>query len=197
VLFADVRGYTSITEGLAPLDVTALMNRFYETASAALLRHDALLGQVEGDNVMALFLPGFAGREYQRRAVDAGLSLLAAVGAGSDLGFEIGVGISTGEQFVGNVGGGGYKDFTALGDVTNTAARLTAEARAGELLIDAETFEQASERCSDADCLELELKGKSRPVTAYRIAAAGKDAGETPGGESRRKVAQKGDRQRR
>jgi adenylate cyclase len=169
VLFADVRGYTRITEGLAPLEVTALMNRFYETASASLLRHDALLGQVEGDNVMALFLPGFAGPEYPRRAVDGALSLLAAVGVESELGFEIGVGISSGEQFVGNVGGGGYKDFTALGDVTNTAARLTAQARAGELLVDSATFERARERCSGADCLELELKGKSRPVTTYRI----------------------------
>jgi adenylate cyclase len=169
VLFADVRGYTSITEGLAPLEVTALMNRFYETASAALLRHDALLGQVEGDNVMALFLPGFAGPDYRRQAIEGALSLLDAVGAGSELDFEIGVGISSGEQFVGNVGGGGYKDFTALGDVTNTAARLTAKAGAGELVVDAATFEQASERCAEAECLELELKGKSTPVAAYRI----------------------------
>jgi adenylate cyclase len=176
VLFADVRGYTSITEGLAPLEVTALMNRFYETASAALLEYDALLGQVEGDNVMALFLPGFAGPDYRRKAIEGALSLLDAVGAGSELDFEIGVGISSGEQFVGNVGGGGYKDFTALGDVTNTAARLTAEAGAGELLVDAATFAQASERCAYAECLELELKGKSMPVAAYRIGPAPRSA---------------------
>jgi adenylate cyclase len=168
VLFADVRGYTSITEGLAPLEVTALMNRFYETASAALLRHDALLGQVEGDNVMALFLPGFAGPEYRRRALEAGLGLLAAVGAGSELGFEVGVGIASGEQFVGNVGGGGYKDFTALGDVTNTAARLTAQAAAGELVASAETVEQAGIEV-DSERILLELKGKGTPVPAYRI----------------------------
>jgi adenylate cyclase len=169
VLFADVRGYTSITEGLTPIEVTALMNRFYETASAALLRHDALLGQVEGDNVMALFLPGFAGEEYRRRAIEGALSLLDGVGAGSDLGFEIGVGIASGEEFVGNVGGGGYKDFTALGDVTNTAARLTAKAAAGEVVVDAPTFELAGAPCRAAECVELELKGKSAPVTAYRV----------------------------
>ena len=49
VLFADVRGYTRITDGLTPVEVTSLANRFYETASSALLRHDGLLGQVEGD----------------------------------------------------------------------------------------------------------------------------------------------------
>jgi len=169
VLFADVRGYTSITEGLSPLEVTALMNRFYETASAALLRHDALLGQVEGDNVMALFLPGFAGQAYRHRAIEAGLALLEAVGAGGDLGFDVGVGVSSGEQFVGNVGGGGYKDFTALGDVTNTAARLTAQASGGSLVVDAATFQDADALYPAAKPLELELKGKSTPVTAYRI----------------------------
>jgi adenylate cyclase len=81
---------------------------------------------VEGDNVMALFVPGLTGPEYRRNAVEAGRSLLQAVGESSELGLEIGVGISSGEEFVGNVGGGGYKDFTALGDVTNTVARLTA-----------------------------------------------------------------------
>jgi adenylate cyclase len=176
VLFADVRGYTRITEGLTPLEVTALMNRFYETASAALLRHDALLGQVEGDNVMALFLPGFAGADYRIKAIEGGLSLLSAVGAESELGFDIGVGVSSGDQFVGNVGGGGYKDFTALGDVTNTAARLTAEAGAGELVVDAATFEQAAGPYSPAAALELELKGKSMPITAYRIGAASRSA---------------------
>ncbi len=171
MLFADVRGYTSITEGLAPLEVTALMNRFYETASAALLRHDALLGQVEGDNVMGLFLPGFAGPEYRQRAVEGGLELLAAVGEGSELGFDIGVGIATGEQFVGNVGGGGYKDFTALGDVTNTAARLTAKAAGGELVACCGTIEEAGLPDVEAERLELELKGKGAPVIAYRIRA--------------------------
>jgi adenylate cyclase len=172
VLFADVRGYTSITEGLAPLEVTALMNRFYATASSALLRHDALLGQVEGDNVMALFLPGFAGGEYPRRAIEAGLDLLEAVGEGSGLGFDIGVGAASGEQFVGNVGGGGYKDFTALGNVTNTAARLTAKAGGGELLADAATFESAAVEDLEAERLLLELKGKRAPLTAYRVRRA-------------------------
>src|SRR5687767_2551023 len=116
VLFADVRGYTRMTEGLSPEEVPALMNRFYETASSALLAHEALLGQVEGDNVMALFVPGLAGTGYKVKAVQGGLSLLEAVGPRSDLRLSIGVGVSSGEEFVGNVGGGGYKDFTALGD---------------------------------------------------------------------------------
>jgi adenylate cyclase len=164
VLFADVRGYTELTEGLEPEQVPALMNRFYETASRALLRHESLLGQVEGDNVMGLFVPGLAGKDYRRKAVDAARSLIHEVDW-----LELGIGISSGEQFVGNVGGGGYKDFTALGDVTNTAARLTRIAGAGQILVDAATYEATDDRYLTAERRRLELKGKAEPVDAFLI----------------------------
>ena len=172
MLFADVRGYTSLTEGLAPAEVTVRMNRFYETASSALLSAEGLLGQVEGDNVMGLFVPGLAGDEYRRKSVAGGAALIEAVRSDAELGrwLAVGVGIATGEEFVGNVGGGGYKDFTALGDVTNTAARLTAQAAPGEILVDAETYVAASSDFPAARREELELKGKSAPVEAFRIA---------------------------
>jgi len=171
VLFADVRGYTSLTEGISPAEVPALMNRFYASASAALLSAEGLLGQVEGDNVMGLFVPGLAGKDYPRKAVEGARALLRSIGYGDDevAWLEIGLGIATGEEFVGNVGGGGYKDFTALGDVTNTAARLTAQAAAGEILIDAETYAVVAEDYPDAERRELELKGKSALVEAFVI----------------------------
>lgn len=171
MLFADVRGYTKLTEGISPAEVPALMNRYYETASHALLSEDGLLGQIEGDNVMALFVPGLAGKEYKRKAASATLELLRAVGYGSEEGpwLTIGVGLATGEEYIGNVGGGGYKDFTALGDVTNTAARLTAQASAGEVIVDAESYEAIADEHPTAERRELELKGKSAPVVAYAI----------------------------
>jgi adenylate cyclase len=171
VLFADVRGYTSLTEGLAPAEVTVLMNRFYETASSALLAAEGLLGQVEGDNVMGLFVPGLAGTDYRRKSVEGGRALIEAVHSDEELGrwLKVGVGIATGEEFVGNVGGGGYKDFTALGDVTNTSARLTAEAAAGELVVDTETYAAVADEYPGAQRRELVLKGKSAPVDTFRI----------------------------
>jgi adenylate cyclase len=83
----------------------------------------------------------------------------------------VGVGISSGEEFVGNVGGGGYKDFAAVGDVTNLAARLTAKAAAGEVLVDADTFDAVGDRYPEAERRELELKGKEAPVVAYAVRA--------------------------
>lgn len=171
---ADVRGYTTLTEGLSPLQVTALANRFYEAGSAALLGADGLLGQIEGDLVMGLFVPGLAGKqEYRRKAVEGGLRLLEAVGYGSPEGnwLNVGVGIASGEEFVGNVGGGGYKDFTALGDVTNTAARLSSAAAAGQVLLDALTYESVADTHPQARRQELALKGKSAPVAVAAIDA--------------------------
>ncbi len=171
VFFADVRGFTSLAERMSSMETTILLNRFYEASSAALLSQEAVLGQIAGDEVMALFVPGLAGSSYQAKAVEAGRSLLRALGYGTAEGnwVDVGVGICSGEEYVGNVGGGGFKDFTALGDVTNTAARLQAAARGGEIIMCASTYEALRDRHVKAEPLDLQLKGKQEPVRAYRI----------------------------
>ena len=151
--------------------MTSFATRFYETGSRALLPHGALLGQIAGDEVMALFVPGLATVGYRKEAVLAGKALLETLGYGSTEGnwVEVGVGIASGEEFVGNVMGGGYKDFTALGDVTNTAARLTSVAKGGEIIVDAETYAAVAGLYPEAEPRELELKGKQAPVKSYII----------------------------
>jgi adenylate cyclase len=171
VLFADVRGYTALCERLGPEQVANLVEEFYETSSAALLHQEGLLGQIAGDEIEGLFVPGLAGANYRRKAVEAARSLVRAVRytesvAGS---LEVGIGVASGEEFVGNVGGGGYKDFAAVGHVTNTAARLTATARDGQIFVDAETYEDVAKAFPDAKRRVLELKGKDGPVEAYSI----------------------------
>jgi adenylate cyclase len=171
VLFADIRGYTSVTERISPVEVTRLVNRFYATASLALLAHHGLLAQIAGDQVMAVFVPGFAGSDYRSHAIAAAQALLHELGYDREGGnwLDVGVGLCSGEEFVGNVGGGGFKDFTALGDVTNTAARLTAAAKAGEILACARTFEAAPSGMADAIRRDLVVKGKELPVTCYAL----------------------------
>lgn len=185
ILFADIRGYTSLTESLPPEAVPALLNRFYDVASRVLLQHEAILGQIAGDQVMGLFVPGLSGRGYARKAVAAAAGLLEAVGYRTAGGpwVNVGVGISTGDEFCGNVGGGGFKDFTAVGEITNTAARLTARAVAGETLVDAATRASAME-FAFIDGGLVTLKGMSGPVQTYRLAFDAKvDSGvEAPGG---------------
>jgi adenylate cyclase len=171
ILFADVRGYTPLCEQLAATEVHEFLQRFYQTASAALLAQEGLLGQIAGDEVMALFVPGIAGGQYRRKAVEAARSLARAVRyTDSEVGgLEVGIGVASGEEFVGNVGGGGYKDFTAVGDVTNTAARLTSVARDGEIIVDAATYHEVARAYPDAETQQLMLKGKRARVAVFRI----------------------------
>ena len=171
VLFADVRGYTTIAERLTSVETTALLHRFYQTASVALLAHDAILGQIAGDEVMAIFVPGLAGSRYPHRAVDSAAAFLRGIGYGSDEGpwLEVGVGICTGEEYVGNVGGGGFKDFTAIGDITNTAARLQASAAGGEIVMCGTTYAAMAGAYGTIDPRDLQLKGKNAAVRSFRI----------------------------
>ena len=158
-----MRGYTSLTERLGSIEATALVNRFYEVASKAFLPFEGLLGQIAGDEVMAIFVPGLAGGSYPAKAVHAGMSLLDAAGYGKSTpswAQDVGVGIASGEEFVGNVGGGGFKDFTAIGNPTNTAARLTSVAQAGEIVLDADTHDAvADDYRAEKELLSL-AKGK-------------------------------------
>jgi adenylate cyclase len=171
VLFADVRGYTALCERLGPDEVTEVVQRFYETASAALLAQEGLLGQVAGDEVEGLFVPGLSGSQYMRKAVEAARSLVRVVRymESSAGGLEVGIGVASGEEFVGNVRGGGYKDFAAIGDVTNVAARLTSLALNGQILIDALTYEAVAPAYPDAEREQVMLKGKHAPVQTFRI----------------------------
>jgi adenylate cyclase len=182
ILFADVRNYTNLTQTLSQGEVPALLNRFYDVASRVLLRHEGVLGQIAGDQVMGLFVPGLSGRDYPRKAVAAAAALLEAVGYRTPAGpwIQIGIGISTGEEFCGNVGGGGFKDFTAVGEVTNTAAGLTSRAVAGEVLVDEATHAAAAE-FSFAGGDTVMLKGAAQPVDTHRLALeVATDEGEDP-----------------
>jgi len=171
VLFADVRGYTALCERLMPAEVTEFVNRFYATASAAVLAQEGLLGQVAGDEVEGLFVPGLAGSLYRQKAVEAARSLVRVVRYAQAPGgaLDIGIGIASGEEFVGNVAGGGYKDFAAVGDVTNLAARLTSAARNGEIVVDAETYAAVAQAYPDAREQRLTPKGKRDAVDAFWI----------------------------
>jgi len=169
VLFADVRGSTALGEHADPAAFAGLMNRFYAVATDALLRHDAVIDKLIGDEVMAFFVPGISGPEYRRRCVDAGLDLLRSVGYGTDDGawLRVGVAVHAGVAYVGNVGGA-VVDFTALGDPVNVAARLQAEAGAGELLV-SETLAGEDVRAGGAR-RTLALRGRAEAISAYAVA---------------------------
>lgn len=170
VLFADIRGFTRLSEQRDPEEVSALLRRFYASAESVLFP-EAIIDKLIGDEVMALYLPMY-GRFEEAAPVmlDHARRLLRAVGYGSeDPPFaEVGVGLDYGEAFVGNVGQSSLNDFTAIGDVVNVASRLQGQARGGEIVASARLVERLGEP-PPGERIELELKGKADPVVAYRI----------------------------
>jgi adenylate cyclase len=166
VLFADIRGSTAAGERQAPTTYARALNRFYRDATEILIRHDAIIDKLIGDEVMALFIPGICGPAYRRRAAEAAIALLStfANAAGSQM--PIGAAINSGLTYVGNVGGEGIVDFTALGDTVNTAARLSSCAAAGELLMSEAVYAEVAERFPNVEQRSLRLRGKEAPCTA-------------------------------
>jgi adenylate cyclase len=167
ILFADVRGSTALGQRAAATDFAALLNRFYITATQTLLRHDAVIDKLIGDEVMAFFVQGISGPQYRRRAVLAGMDLLKAVGYGSEEvpWLELGVAVNAGVAYVGNVGGS-VVDFTALGDPVNVSARMQQHAGGGELLVAAGVADELMEKTPRRT---LNLRGHEQPIDAFAL----------------------------
>jgi adenylate cyclase len=165
VLFVDIRGSTALGQRGSSADFAALLNRFYVAATQTLLRHDAVIDKLIGDEVMAFFVRGISGPQYRRRAVLAGMELLKAVGYGSDEGpwLEVGVAVNAGVAYVGNIGGA-VVDFTVLGDPVNVAARMQQHAAGGELLVASAVAEDLT---AHAPRRTLNLRGYEQPVDAF------------------------------
>lgn len=166
VVYADVRGSTQLAAGMRPAEFAALMQRFFQTATAVFNRGDAVVDKMVGDEVIALYLPGIAGSNYRSRALNAGLELLRATGHGDPQGpwLPIGVGVHAGKAFVGSIGvdGGNYQ-FTALGDAMNFGARLVAAAGRGEMVVSEAVLQGVPENLI-TERRRLELKGYTEPV---------------------------------
>jgi adenylate cyclase len=166
ILFADIRGFTMLAEHQAPDQVVGLLNRFYAGAVEVLCRH-AIVDKLVGDEVMALYLPGLFDGDPLGHMLGDAEALLATAGYGEgDPWIEVGVGLDFGTAFVGNVGAGEVKDFTAIGDVVNTAARLQSAAAGGEIVMSSRVGPRAGTAVAGAETRELALKGKSETERA-------------------------------
>ncbi len=169
MLFADVRGSTTLAERMSVSQFSELMKRFYKVATGVLVKSDALIDKVVGDEVIGLYVPGYAGPRHARQAIHGAQELLRVTGHDdSDAPWlPIGIGVHTGVAYVGTVGGsdGILTDITALGDNVNITARLASKAGAGEILISDSTFTAAGMNLGNLEQRRLDLKGKSEQVS--------------------------------
>lgn len=182
VLFVDIRGFTTMSEVLEPEQVVEILNQYLNLTTNAIFKNRGTLDKFVGDATMAVFNSPFDLDDYEFRAVCAAMDIVAGGAAledklmkeyGRTVGF--GVGVNCGPAVVGNVGCEFRMDFTAIGDTVNTAARLEANAKKGQVLISDTIYERVKDRVEVEEVGEIPLKGKSKGVFVYSVVSVKRD----------------------
>jgi len=174
VLFGDLSGFTSMSEKMDPEDVRAMADRAQTVFGSVVERFGGTVISVMGDGFMVVFGAPVAHEDDPERAVRAALALQDAVNADPDHfgGLPLRVGVNTGSVIFGLVGPKGRRDPTAMGDTTNTAARLQTAAPRGGVLVGPETYRATAGMFRYEAVEPVTLKGKEEPVPAWIAGAA-------------------------
>jgi class 3 adenylate cyclase len=170
VLFADLQGFTAFSERASPADVIAMLNEYWGGTVPVLEAEGGLIERFAGDAVMVVFNAAADQQDHAARACRAALELQRASGVIADErpGWpRFRAGVNTGPAVIGNVGSAERRSFTAIGDTTNLAARLQAQAQAGQVVIGAATLAAVGTAAHVTALGPLELKGKAEPVEAF------------------------------
>ena len=170
ILFADLAGFTSMSEAMDPEAVKALASRCADLMSEEVRRFGGTVSSVMGDAIMAMFGAPVSHEDDPERAVRAALAMRDRISEvqGPKL-LQLHVGINTGEAMAGVMGPDEARDYTAMGDTTNTAARLMSAAPTGSIYIGEETF-LAVRRSVEAHAVEaVKAKGKADPVPVWEV----------------------------
>lgn len=179
VLFADIRGFTSLTEQMEPAALIALLNRYFQAVSTVIIEHGGLVNKMGGDSLLAVFgTPLNPADDHPQQAVRAAQGLLMAMEAFNqgqvrkgEPTLRIGVGVATGPVLAGNVGSLERLEYTVIGDAVNLASRLeamTKELDATVLLSEA-TAATVQKWASLRPIGRVQVRGKQEPVQVYAL----------------------------
>lgn len=177
-VFADLRGFTTFSEVSTPAQIVAMLNRYFEVATAAILGEGGTVVQFVGDAMMALFNAPARQPDHAVRAARAALRIQERVEAVAEPGWpRFRIGINTGPALVGNIGSKDLRNFNAMGDAVNVAARLETEARPGQVVIGEATRALLPAELATQPLGELLVKGRRSPVVAHLLC---RSTGSTP-----------------
>jgi class 3 adenylate cyclase len=172
VLFADLDGFTSFSEGRSPGEVIELVNAYWERAVPMVVEEGGFIERFAGDAILVLFNALEDQPDHPLRACRAALAMrdvTERVAADHPGWPRFRIGLNTGPAVIGNVGAGEQRSFAALGDTTNVAARLQAAARPGQVLAGAGTVERLGDAMRVRPVGPLSLKGKSDTVEVFEL----------------------------
>lgn len=176
VLFADIRGFTTMSERCDPQETVSMLNRFFTGMAEVVFRHEGNLDKFIGDCVMAVWGPPSPHPDDPARALRAALEMQRAVDrineereAAGDPPIAVGIGVNTGQAVVGYMGSSDRHEFTAIGDSVNVASRLCGVARGGEIVAAEHTVRRAGSGFQVEALSVTQLKGKEKGTASYRI----------------------------
>lgn len=190
VLFADVRGFTSMSEKMAPERVVEYLNDLFQPMNDIIFEYEGTIDNIIGDCLMAVFNAPADQPDHAERAVQTGMAMLTEMkrlqqewqSQGRPL-LSMGIGINTGEVVVGNVGSASRKQYTVIGDEVNLAARLESLTRQYkvDIIIGEATYEVVQAQVRARPLGEVIVKGKTQPVTIYEVLAVDGSGALEPG----------------
>ena len=176
VLFSDIRNFTRISETLPPDQLVALLNEYFTEMARIIFENQGSLDKYIGDAIVAVFGSLIPLENPGRTAVQAAIQMMKELSSlnerwKSQYGFEmdIGIGINTGEVFLGNIGSPERMEFTVIGDTVNIASRFSDLAKAGQILITKETFSDLSPEIKYTKLPPAEVKGKTGKLEVFEI----------------------------
>ena len=172
VLFADLSSFTELTQDLGAEKTHEVVDAYLRMGTEILVKHGAFIDKYVGDAIMALFNVPIHYPDHALRAMAAAKELgeaLQSLGIRYGLELQASTGIATGHARVGRLGSDDAKDYTAIGDVVNLAARLQGKAGAGDILISEVSYHHHAEELTDLKAEQVILKGFREPITIYRL----------------------------
>jgi adenylate cyclase len=179
VLFADIRGFTGISESHEPQVVVDALNEYFERMVEIVFRHEGTLDKFIGDEMMVLFGSPVAHQDDPVRAVCAALEMQEALVSLNERHqahglppFEIGIGINTGEVVAGYIGSSQALEYTVIGDPVNTGSRLCSLAKPGQILISEGTFDKLGGHFELRELPREQVKGKAHPIRVFELVGA-------------------------
>jgi len=176
ILFADIRGFTRISEHAAPEKIVSLLNRYFSAMTDIIFAHGGTLDKYLGDGLMALFGAPTTTPEDASNALNAAVAMQRRLlGINSELRAEglsevgVGIGLHTGEVIVGYIGSERRSEYTAIGDAVNTASRLESNAKGGQILISDATAKAARSRYKLQPRDPITVKNREQPVVLWEV----------------------------
>jgi adenylate cyclase len=183
VLFSDIRGFTSMSESESPQIIVDMLNEYFELMVEVIFKYEGTLDKFVGDEIMCLFGAPVGHPDDATRAVRTAIEMMDVLaqlnivrkGRGEPE-IKIGIGINSGDCVAGYLGSSKALEYTVIGDTVNTGARLCSLAKAGEIIISHNTFDQVSDQFEVIELPPTQVKGKSQALKIYNVIGDKKNA---------------------